>query len=314
MTTQLFKTPMTWKKLGRIATPRVDFWWNQTHMSLPTVQVLSGTQVRIYYGGRDHINRSRVGYIEIGLDNLQSPASYSTEPVLGIGELGTFDDNGVMPCSVVPHEDTLRLYYVGWNPRATTRFSFYSGLAISRNEGTTFERYSRAPILERTDAEPFVNASPFVLRDGNLWRMYYVSGEGWIHPDLPKYNIKYAESDDGLVWRRAGQVCIDFAAPGEHALARPVVAKTGDIYRMWFGYKGADFDLGHNYRVGYAESADGMNFVRRDDLANIDVSADGWDSEMVTYGYVFEAAGRFYMVYNGNQYGYGGMGLAVANV
>ena len=142
---------------------------------------------------------------------------------------------------------------LGWNPRATTRFSFYSGLAISRDGGNLFTRYSRAPILERTDREPFVNASPMVIRDGKLWRMYYVSGEGWIHPDLPRYNIKYAESDDGRRWRRDGHACVDFASPGEHALARPCVVKDGRVYRMWFAFKGANYDLQHNYRIGYAE-------------------------------------------------------------
>jgi hypothetical protein len=141
--------------------------------------------------------------------------------------------------------------------------------------------------------------------------MYYVSGEGWIHPDLPRYNIKYAESDDGRVWRRDGQVCVDFGPPGEHALARPCVVKDGTRYRMWFSYKGANYDLQHNYRIGYAESEDGKNFVRRDELANIDVSASGWDSEMVTYAFVFRLQDRLWMAYNGNNYGRNGFGLAV---
>jgi hypothetical protein len=309
----MFENPLNWTKLGRVATPQIDLPWNQTHLSLPTVLPIDSGHVRIYIGGRDYLNRSRVGFFELDLNNLNAGPSFQKEIALDLGELGTFDDNGVMPCSVVPFENTIRLYYVGWNPRATTRYSFYSGLAISHDGGLSFKRYSRAPILERTDTEPFVNASPFVMRDGPLWRMYYVSGEGWIHPDLPKYNIKYAESDDGLIWRRAGQICINFESSGEHALARPVVVKDGNFFRMWFGYKGANFDLGHNYRIGYAESQDGINFERRDDLSNIDVSSDGWDSEMVTYGFVFDANGQRYMAYNGNTYGYAGVGLAICN-
>jgi hypothetical protein len=303
--------PLKWRKLGRVLTPRIDLYWNQTHMSLPTVECRGGAIVRIYFGGRDHLNRSRVGYAEIDLDDIERGGAFGERPVLDLGELGTFDDNGVMPCSIVDDGDNKLLYYVGWNPRATTRFSFFSGLARSRDAGESFTRYSRAPILERTDREPFVNASPMVIRDGKLWRMYYVSGEGWIHPDLPRYNIKYAESDDGLAWRRDGHVCIGFARPGEHALARPCVVKDGAIYRMWFAYKGANFDLQHNYRIGYAESEDGKTFHRRDEFGNIDVSSDGWDSEMVTYAFVFRCRDRFWLAYNGNNYGRNGVGLAV---
>jgi hypothetical protein len=304
----MFDHPLKWRKLGRVLVPRVDLSWNQTHMSLPTVECRKGNLVRIYFGGRDYLNRSRVGYADLDLNNPHA-ATISAQPALDLGELGTFDDNGVMPCSVVDDDKNKLLYYVGWNPRATTRFSFYSGLAISQDDGNHFERYSRAPILDRTDREPFVNASPMVIRDGDLWRMYYVSGEGWIHPDLPRYNIKYAESDNGRVWRREGHACIDFGAPGEHALARPCVVKDAQLYRMWFAYKGSNYDV--QYRIGYAESEDGKNFIRRDDLANIEVSPSGWDSEMVTYAFVFRYQDRFWMAYNGNNYGRDGFGLAV---
>ncbi len=307
----LFRKPVTWRKLGRVAAPRIDLAWNQTHMSLPTAEVLGPGRVRVYFGGRDHLNRSQIGYVEFDPENPQQTLRQSERPVLTLGELGTFDDNGVMPCSVVRDGDEVLLYYVGWNPRATVRFAFYSGLAISRDGGETFVRHSRAPILERTDREPFVNASPMVIRDGDVWRMYYVSGEGWIHPDLPRYDIKYAESRDGRTWHRDGHTVIGFSHPGEHALARPAVIKDGDVYRMWFAQKGADFDRGHNYRMGYAESADGVTFVRRDDLAGLDVATEGWDSEMVCYGFPFLCQGRRYMVYNGNNYGYAGFGLAV---
>jgi hypothetical protein len=43
----------------------------------------------------------------------------------------------------------------------------------------------------------------------------------------------------------------------------------------------------------------------------IGVSADGWDSEMIEYPFVFDHAGSRYMLYNGNGYGKTGIGLAV---
>ena len=282
-------------------------------MSLPTPLVKEDC-VRVFFGSRDHLNRSFIGWLEFDpRDRDLTNVVRSCEPALSLGELGCFDDNGVMPCSLVAVGNSLYLYYVGWNPRSTTRFSFFSGLAISTDGGSTFSRYSRAPLLERTANEPFVNASPMVLRDDGIYRMYYVSGEGWVNPDLPRYNIKYAESFDGISWDRNGYVAIDFSYPGEHALARPVVVKESGVYKMWFSAKGSDYFKDKNYGFGYAESVDGKNFVRADEYANFSVSERGWDSEMVCYGYPFEFKSKRYMIYNGNEYGRDGFGLAIAD-
>ena len=129
----------------------------------------------------------------------------------------------------------------------------------------------------------------------------------WVHPDLPRYNIKYAESTDGLIWKQDGLVCIDFKSRDETALARPCVLFENGIYRMWYSFK----DPAIGYRMGYAESFNGLDWERMDEQVGIDVSESGWDSEMIQYPYVFNHKGNKYMVYNGNGYGENGAGLAI---
>ena len=121
---------------------------------------------------------------------------------------------------------------------------------------------------------------------------------------MPRYNIKYAESRDGIHWDRNGIVCIGLKSETENALARPFVTKDGDLYRMWFAHKGRE------YRLGYAESNDGLVWERKDELAGIDVSESGWDADMIEYAFVFKHNNRNYMLYNGNNYGFDGIGLA----
>ena len=75
---------------------------------------------------------------------------------------------------------------------------------------------------------------------------------------------------------------------------------------MWFGYK-QDF-----YRIGYAESLNGINWIRKDHIVNIDVSKDGFDSEMLEYASVVRYKSGYAMFYNGNNYGYDGIGLAIS--
>ena len=297
---------MEWVKRGVIIRPTGQHDWMVSHAMLPVAEWRHCDLYRIYFSGRDSENRSLIGYAEIDLKDPCTVLRVSEQPVFGLGSLGCFDDNGVTPSWIVDHDGRKYLYYIGWNKGATVRMHLFGGLAFSDDGGETFHRYSRAPVLERTDGEPYLNTAPCVLLDGSLWRMWYVAGVEWVHRNLPRYNIKYAESLDGLSWDRRGIVCIDFASPDENALARPCVLKEGDIYRMWFSHKG------ERYRMGYAESVDGINWDRKDAEAGIDVSPSGWDSEMIEYAYVFEHRGVKYMLYNGDDYGRDGVGLAVA--
>jgi hypothetical protein len=138
--------------------------------------------------------------------------------------------------------------------------------------------------------------------------MWYLSCVRWDqHQGKPRhhYHIKYAESQDGIDWVRNGIPCIDFDSPGEYAISRPSVIKDGDRYRMWYSYRG------ERYRIGYAESVDGIRWERMDSEVGIDVSSAGWDSEMVEYPHVFDHQGTRYMLYNGNHYGETGFGYAI---
>ena len=298
---------MKWKKQGLIVKPDPRYEWMQSYAMVPVADLVQGDIYRIYFSGRNKENQSHIGYIEIDLNKPKNILHISEQPILSPGELGCFDDNGVTPSWIVNDAGKKYLYYIGWKPRSTTRMSLMAGLSLSQDGGNTYVRASRAPIFHLTDTEPFsILTGPCVLKENALWRMWYVSGVGWVHPDLPRYNIKYAESNDGIHWERSGTVCIDFSNSSENALARPCVRKENGRYKMWYSYKIED------YRIGYAESADGLHWQRQDNEAGISVSPSGWDSQMIEYAFVFSHKGVKFMLYNGNNYGQGGIGLAIA--
>lgn len=299
-----------WEKKGLIIQPKTELWWMQTFAMVPVADHIEKDRHRIYFSGRDNQNRSQIGFVTVNISKgVIDVIDYATEPVLTIGELGTFDDNGVTPSWMVNEGGFKYLYYIGWNAGSTTRMSLIAGLAVSKDGGKTFERNSRAPLLERTDREPFsILTGPCVLTKNGRWEMWYVSGEGWVNRDLPRYNIKYAESNDGIHWERKGHVCLELKE-NETALARPCVIEENGIYKMWFSYK--DPEIG--YRIGYAESENGKDWLRLDHESGINPSASGWDSEMIEYSFVFKHDQITYMLYNGNGYGKDGAGYAVCH-
>lgn len=299
---------MKWIKKGLIFEPTGKFNWMITHVAAPYAERIGEDLYRIYIYGRNSENKSQIGYLEI---NINEPGKilYITEnPVLELGALGCFDDSGVMPSWVIDHEGLKYLFYTGWTQGVTVPYYFYVGLAISRDGGKHFERASKAPILERNSVDPYLTASPCILIENGVWRMWYVSSiKRTVENSEAKayYHIKYAESKDGVDWERRGIMCLDFKSKDEYAIARPCVLKEDDIYKMWYSYRGK------SYRIGYAESKDGISWERKDDEVGIDVSASGWDSEMIEYAFVFEHKGRKHMLYNGNDYGKEGVGYAI---
>jgi hypothetical protein len=294
-----------WHKCGRIFLPDGSRWWMKTHAASPIPLPLEGDRVRILISGRDEQGRARIGALNVSLAGPAAPI-VADEPLADLGPLGSFDENGMVGGCAVPVGEQLYIYYSGFQRGVTVPFWFFGGLLISDDLGLTARRFSNAPVLDRSDADPIIAGAPWILRDGGRWRMWYTSGVRWERnrDDLRHfYHIKYAESDDGLHWRRDGIVAIDFR-DGEYALGRPCVIRDPDKYRMWYSRRGP------SYRIGYAESDDGLNWERRDDLAGIDASADGWDSQMIEYAAVFDHAGTRWMLYNGNGYGESGLGLA----
>jgi hypothetical protein len=280
-----------------------------THAALPT-PLARDRGLDLYVSGRNADGCGQTGRCRVELSTDAPVVTVeSVAPLVPIGPLGAFDDRGATVSSVVEEGGRLFLHYTGWTLGVTVPFYLFAGLAISEDGGTTFEKVSRAPILDRTAEDPFMTASGGVLVEDGIWRMWYVSCTGWRIVDGAArhyYHVKYAESPDGIRWRRDNRVCIDYASPREYAIARPWVVRGDDgRYRMWYSCRG------DAYRIGYAESHDGFRWERLDGDAGVGVSASGWDSQMVAYPAVIRAGGREWMFYNGNGYGRTGIGCAV---
>jgi hypothetical protein len=299
-----------WTKLGRILKPDSEREWMATYTGASfAVARADGDVVDVYVTGRDSRNRSRIGVITLDPQHPTSSVVVGNLPVFDVGELGAFDENGVSYPWIVHADDTQYMYYVGWMPTVLTPFQNHVGLAV-RESGSGWRRLSRAPILPRTNDDYLSIGSMSVLREFDRWRMWYTCFRRWGHsPSEAKhvYVIKFAESVDGVHWLRPNHVCIDSASPEEFSICRPSVLSENGLYHMWFSYRGA------NYRLGYAWSENGLDWTRRDDLAGIDVSDSGWDSESICYSHVFRWKDALYMLYCGNHYGRDGLGLAVLN-
>ncbi|WP_295200228.1 hypothetical protein [uncultured Chryseobacterium sp.] len=307
-----------WKKKGLLF--EVENYINDTiksHAAIPFALHMNGDLFRIYFSSRNIEGKSLPYYIDCRVDNgsiclIGNPIG----PILRLGNLGAFDDSGIMPSCLIRKEGKIFMYYIGWNPQVTVSYRLSIGLAVSNDNGITFTRYSEGPICDRSIEEPYFNTAPYVLLEGDTWKMWYISCTEWKiinnYPE-PAYHIKYAESKDGIMWKREGTICLDYDDVAK-ALGRPCVYKKDDHFEMFFSYRNTDkYRTSKNagYKIGYAESSDGILWNKLYQQTGISLSESGWDSNMMEYCHVFEHRGIEYMIYNGNDFGKDGFGYAI---
>ena len=316
---------MKWKKLGKIFDP--------TQYKLPNdcVEFAKSPQVlvfddflRIYFStcAVDQTNGkylSHIAFVDMK-KNLREVIRVSDKTVITLGGLGCFDEHGIFPMSILRHGDTVYGYISGWSRRVSVSVETGIGLAISHDDGLTFQRIGNGPVLTASPHEPYLIVDGFVRVYDGTFHMWYIYGTSWKkfsqdqEPDRT-YKIGHATSSDGINWTKeeARQVIADKLGRNE-SQALPTVIEIEDQYHMFFCYR-ESFDFRTNsvrgYRIGHAYSTDLVSWSRDDEHPSIDVTPGDWDSDMLCYPHVFRCDNKIYLLYNGNEFGRFGFGLAV---
>ncbi len=308
-----------WEKKGLIFSTDQKHELAKTHATLPTPILIAEDQLRIFYTSRDIEQKSRIFYVDVDANNPQKILNIHEDPVLDIGNLGMFDDRGLTSSFILPVADKFYFYYNGYNIGVPARYRIAIGLGISNDACNSFSKFSNGPVMDRSFTDPCGCATPYIIFENGVYRIWYASFVKWemINGDPePFYRIAYAESKDGTHWTTDGTVCIDLEN-NEGGIVRPSVQKIADKYFMWYSVRkntGYREKISASYRIGFAESFDGITWKRKDDEFNLGVSQTGWDSEMMAYPYVFRYNSQLYMFYVGNGFGKSGFGYAVASL
>lgn len=311
-----------WEKLGKIFDPRDHKLPNDCREYAQSPQALVfDSFVRIYFSTRkmdpaDGKFLSHIAFVDMD-KSFRRVLRVSKGTVIELGRTGCFDEHGIFPMNVLRHKDRVFAYTCGWSRRVSVSVNTGIGFAVSDNGGQTFTKAGDGPILTSSLNEPFLVGDPFVRVFDGVFHMWYIYGTHWktySAGEQPEriYKIGHAVSPDGFSWTKDGRQLIDDSIVDE-CQALPTVAMLDGTVHMFFCYRHA-FDFRRNknraYRIGHAFSRDLLTWTRDDANAGIDVSEGGWDSDMLCYPHVFECDGGTYMLYNGNEFGRYGFGLA----
>ncbi len=310
----------SWRKLGRIFNPvdvKGKVWLNEYSQAPATL--IFDNFVRVYFScrsKRDEFGQvvSYSAYVDLERKNLFNIINIAPEPVLKLGKKGCFDEFGTYPMSVIKKNNNIWVYYAGWTRCESVPFNTAIGVAISKNGGVTFDKLGDGPILSYSPDEPFILSGPKIRKFNDHYYLFYIYGSKWLlvngNPEM-SVQIRMAKSTDGLTWVKANKNLISVKINENECQASPDVFYKNGKYHMFFCYwDPITFRETKSRRIGYAYSSDLINWTRNDLKAGIDVSEEGWDSEMIAYPHVFELDGKIYMFYLGNEVGRFGFGLA----
>jgi hypothetical protein len=317
---------MRWKKLGLVFTPQQHaLVTNGAGWAQSPDAVVFDNFVRIFFSTRcrDGDTGKYLSYVVFAdmSKDLGEVIRVSSKPVIGLGGLGCFDEHGIKPMNMTRVRDALYGYTTGFSRRLSVQLDMAIGLAVSNDEGESFERVGPGPVLGASLNEPCMVGDGCVRLIGDEFHMWYVSGRGWRRyaerqePDRI-YKLGHATSADGINWTKEDGLQIVGDVLGEdECYSRPTVITLEGEHHLFFGYRHA-FDFRTNpersYRIGHARSTDLASWTRDDAFLPLEPGRPGqWDSEMVGYPCVFECDRNVYLLYNGNEFGRYGFGAAV---
>ena len=153
------------------------------------------------YGG----NTQRILYAYSS--NGTNWTGYTTHPMLEPGTSGSWDDWELGPLSILHDADNYHMWYTGWDDSTSTA-TIQIGYAASSN-GLSWTRGSAQPVLSPGnpgDWDDMAVAIPNVIREGNLYKMWYGGFDG------SYYRTGYATSQPDHIIQQDG------AIPGKYHL------------------------------------------------------------------------------------------------
>lgn len=287
-------TPQKYKKYAAnpVYGPDQSGAWDTWTNGVGILRTTDRKRYRMYYCDRTN----GIGFAEASVERPTEWKEHPSSPVLRPKGEPHWEGGRLNQPRLAKVTDThWRMYYTGWG-----QGFWRMGLAESFDEGITWKRHSEGPLLPLGAAgsgDSEAACVPMVIRVDGQWKMWYTASGNRQNA----IGIAHATSTDGIHWEKypGGHVMpvIKSSKWETGVVSRPYVMHADGVYKMWYSMRGP------TYRVGYAESPDGIHWERSPANPILDVSAKGWDEQMVEYPEIDIHNGIYRMWFCGNGFG-----------
>jgi len=226
----------------------------------------------------------------VGINVLSIPWRINTPPAVSVSSSG-WDNNKVALPSVITEGGQYYMLYSGTNGS-----TWNIGLANSA-DGKVWTKYPGNPVMSISPTTFYSVAisGTSILYDNGIFKAWFTGYDGSFT------RIGYASSANGITWTVNSNCVVNTGTTGTWdylGVAFPSVIKDNGIYKMWFsGYDGT------TWRIGYANSSDGINWEKYEqngvEEPVLDVSVSGADTDGVYGQSVVKDQNVYKMYYTG---------------
>ncbi len=203
---------------------------------------------------------------------------------------GGWDRGAKMTPSLLVHADTFRLWYTGFDIYPTGDANI--GYSWS-DDGQSWKVLSD-PVVD----EDVQIGGPVVIRDGDLYMMWYVNN----FPCIGGCRYSLRVSQDGINWEDPAHVILPLK-PWASPMAVPhSVIKENGIYKMWLTGNENPPNQDFNFpKIGYATSLDGLTWELLDAPVLENGPLGSHDYSIADWPTVVKYDRTYHMFYRGDQ-------------
>jgi len=255
-----------------------------------------GEQYLAYYAGRREPPEDGDSEWRIGLATSLDGAHWTRHPdnpVLDVGEPGSWDDLSVAFPAVHHDGDTYHLWY---NARGETLALGYA----ASSDGIHWERHPDNPVLTGGDEGAWDHGAighPAIAVADGIFHLYYMAPR-------PDPRLGLATSTDGVTWTKHPDNPVFTGLEGSWdagGIKGTGVTAYEDRFELFYSAREEGAEEPARYQVGHAWSHDGVQFQRTLDGPLLSPGPEGaWDDHaiMTPDGHWF--CGRYVLWYDGS--------------
>ena len=242
--------------------------WDEEFIAPVSVIYYKNTYHMWYWGGI-YTDTSRVGHAT-SPDGVEWTKD-TNNPVLDVGPNGDWDDNTIMPGSVLVIDSVFHTWYTGHTGPIFNE-NFRIGHATSQ-DGITWIKDPNNPVMSMgpngTWDDTWV-AGAIVIHDGSEYHMWYTGWDG-----VGYTRIGHATSPDAMTWTKDenNPVLTSELGSWEYPSVNGGAAVyDGLTYHMW--YSGG---FAAEMKIGHAVSEDGRTWIRDANNPVLEPGPNNWD-------------------------------------
>ena len=296
---------MEFEYLGNVVTP--DKLRNSAKKGFlqPTLNLTQNT-IEIYAGLRGSNGISHPYKLEASLNDPLKIVDYSRESILELGEIGSFDEHGIVPTYIQDFGKTQYLHYAGYQKSKSAPFLIFSGKAVSNNYGKSWDKLSNTPYLDRNNSNTCFRVIHTIVNFEGKDFYFFGGGSTWVRIEkrlVPMYDIKLLIREKNSSPKSVEKTVIPLN--GLRRIGRP------NIYtrKRGFGMFLSTQSFEGQYRIAHTFSHDLLNWesdLVPVNIKNLPISC----SEMTAYPNILMGEAVSYLFFNGNKMGLDGIHVA----